>query len=93
MTRAEKQVRFDKLLDLQNAISEKKHLSYVGKAVLVLVDSESHDERYQLNARTNGGRLVHLAGEKELIGKFVYAKITHCNSWALFGTAEEVIAK
>ena len=93
MTRAEKQIRFDKLLNLHNAISEKKHLSYVGKSVLVLVDSESHDERYQLNARTNGGRLVHLAGEKELIGMFIYAKITHCNSWALFGIAEVEMEK
>ena len=93
MSRAEKQIRFDKLLDLHNSISEKKHLPYVGKSVLVLVDSESHDERYRLNARTNGGRLVHLAGEKDLIGKFVYAKITHCNSWALFGVAEEDTGK
>ena len=88
MTRAQKQVRFDKLLNLQNANSEKKHLSYVGKTIPVLADSESHDERYKLNARTNGGRLVHLAGEKEHIGKFVNAKITHCNSWALFGVIE-----
>lgn len=85
VTREQKQARFDRLLELHNSISERKHSEYIGKSVLVLVDGESHDERYKLNARTNGGRLVHLAGEKELIGKFVHAQITHCNSWALFG--------
>ena len=84
-TREEKQVRFDKLLEIQNTISEEKHSQYVGKIVRVLVDEESHDERYPLKARTNGGRLVHLHGETSLIGTFINAEITHCNSWSLFG--------
>jgi len=84
-TREEKQIRFDRLLELQNAISEKKHTKYIGKSISVLVDGESHDERYPLKARTNGGRLVHLCGAGELVGHFVQAKITHCNSWSLFG--------
>jgi len=84
-TREEKQIRFDKLLEIQNAISDKKHMQYIGKKMLVLVDGESHDERYPLKARTNGGRLVHLAGSAELLGVFIEAKITHCNSWSLFG--------
>ena len=83
-TRAEKQVRFDRLIDMQNAISEEKHSQYMGKTVRILVDEESHDERYPLKARTNGGRLVHLLGDPELIGNFIEAKITHCNSWSLF---------
>jgi len=86
-TREEKQVRFDKLIDLQNAISEEKHAQYVGKTVRVLVDAESHDERYPLKARTNGGRLVHLLGGAELLGKYVDVTITHSNSWSLFGEA------
>jgi len=84
-TREEKQVRFDRLLDLQNAISEQKHSQYTGKSVRVLVDEESPDERYPLKARTNGGRLVHLRGDAGLVGRFIDARITHCNSWSLFG--------
>jgi len=84
-TREEKQVRFDKLIELQNAISEEKHKRYIGKTVRVLVDGESHDERYPLKSRTNGGRLVHLLGEAELVGSFTGARITHCSSWSLFG--------
>jgi tRNA-2-methylthio-N6-dimethylallyladenosine synthase len=84
-TREEKQVRFDKLINLQNAISEKKHRQYVGKTVRVLVDSQSQDDRFPLKARTNGGRLVHLLGDADLVGSFTDAEITHCNSWSLFG--------
>ena len=88
VTREEKQIRFDRLLELQNAISEKKHLEYVGKSVRVLVDELSNDERYPLKARTNGGRLVHLSGGADLLGRFVNAKITRCYSWSLFGDVE-----
>ena len=70
---------------IQNAISEEKHSRYIGKTIRALVDDESHDERYPLRARTNGGRLIHLQGEKELIGSFIDVNITHSNSWALFG--------
>ena len=83
--REEKQARFDRLLEIQNAISEEKHSQYVGKTVRVLVDEKSHDERYPLKARTNGGRLVHLRGNTELEGSFIDAEITHCNPWSLFG--------
>ena len=85
VTREEKQVRFDQLLEVQNVISEKKHQLYVGKLFRVLVDGESHDGRFPLKARTNGGRLVHLLGGKDTVGHFVVAKITHSNSWSLFG--------
>jgi tRNA-2-methylthio-N6-dimethylallyladenosine synthase len=83
--KAEKQRWFDALLKLQNAISEEKHAAYVGKTLRVLVDGASEDARYPLTARTNGGRLVHLAGSNDKIGSFEDAKITDSNTWALFG--------
>ena len=86
--REEKQARFDRLLDLQNAISDKIHKRYAGRTVRVLVDEEAPGDEYPLRARTNGGRLVHLTGETELIGRFIDARITHSNSWALFGEAK-----
>ena len=85
VTREEKQIRFDRLIKLQNAISEEKHRLYIGKTMRVLVDGLSHDNRYPLKARTNGGRLVHLLGAAGLVGSFIDARITHCNSWSLFG--------
>jgi len=86
-TRAEKQVWFDKLCDAQNEISQELHREYVGKTVTVLVDSESGEEEYNLASRTAGGRLVHLKGDKSLVGQYVSAKITDSNTWALFGEA------
>ena len=87
-TRAEKQVWFDRLLEAQNEISARRHASYVGKTVRVLVDGESGDSRWPLQSRTDGGRLVHLVGDKSLIGQYVQVKITDSNTWALFGEAE-----
>lgn len=90
MSRAEKQVWFEQLVELQNEISERKHESYIGKIVRVLVDGEASHEEYPLRARTNGGRLVHLLSAPDIVGRFVDAKITHCNNWSLFG---EVLSK
>ena len=84
-TREQKQIRFDKLLEVQNRISDEKHLKYVGKTMKVLVDELSDNENYPLQARTNGGRLVHLKGNPELYGTFCNARITHSSTWALFG--------
>ena len=87
VTREEKQERFERLTELQNVISERKHEAYIGKTFRVLVDGEAKDVRFPLKARTNGGRLVHLTGKPELVGHFVDAEITLSNNWALFGNA------
>lgn len=89
-TREEKQVRFDRLLEVQNRISEEKHAEYVGKTLRVLVDGESGDERYNLTSRTGGGRLVHLKGSPALVGRMIKAKITDSRTWALFGEIEGI---
>ena len=88
LSREEKQVNFDRLLELANGISLEKHNEYVGKTVEVLVDGENTSEEYPLTSRTVNGRLVHLKGEKSLIGQYVNAKITSSSTWALFGETE-----
>ena len=85
VTRAEKQVWFDKLLDLSNRISGEKHAAYVGQTVRVLVDGETGQTPYNLSSRTKGGRLVHLAGDPALVGQFIDVKITDSTTWALYG--------
>lgn len=90
-TRAEKQKHFDALIEASNRISLKKHQDYIGKTLRVLVDGEREKgsiDGYTLSARTNGGRLVHLAGDKGLIGSFTQVKIISCSTWALFGETE-----
>jgi tRNA-2-methylthio-N6-dimethylallyladenosine synthase len=83
--REEKQRWFDELISLQNSISEEKHRAYIGHTVRILVDGLSGDLRYPLTGRTNGGRLVRLAGNPDKVGAYVDAKITDSNTWALFG--------
>ena len=86
--RSEKQVWFDRLCDAQNEISARLHSEYVGKTVRVLVDGETDDARWPLSARTTGGRLVHLVGDKNTLGTYQTVKITDSNTWALFGEIE-----
>ena len=80
--KAEKNRRFDRLVDLQNRISEEKHRAYIGSVQRVLVDGKDGD---WLTSRTDGGRLVRFAGEDSLFGKFVDVKITDCTTWSLVG--------
>ena len=91
MSRQEKQANFDRLLDLSNRISQEKHNEYVGRTVRVLVDGENAGEEYPLTARTNGGRLVHLKGGRELLGQFIDVRICSATTWALFGQTVESI--
>ena len=82
VTKAEKNARFDRLVDLQNRISEGKHRAYIGSVQHVLVDGK---DGALLTGRTDGGRLVRFAGEDGLIGSFTDVKITDCTTWSLVG--------
>ena len=83
-TRQDKQRRFDRLLELQNKISEEKHAAYIGTTQRVLIDGIDK-EPGGLTARTQGGRLVRLKAPSSLIGSFADVKITDSNTWALRG--------
>ena len=78
----EKNRRFDRLLELQNRISEEKHKSYIGSTVRVLVDGTDKD---MLTSRTEGGRLVRFRGEEALIGTYQNITITGSTTWSLTG--------
>ena len=85
LSKEEKAANFQRLVDLQNAISADKQAAYVGKTLRCLVDVLSDDPRHNLNARTAGGRLVHFSGDEALLGQFVDLRITDASTWALFG--------
>ena len=84
-TREQKQVHFDALTETANRISAEKHRAYIGTRQRVLVDGLTGREEFNLSARTNGGRLVHLKGDPSLIGRFITVEITDGNTWALYG--------
>ena len=85
-TRADKNRRFDRLVQTQNRISAEIHQAYVGQTLRVLVDGV---EDGQLTARTEGGRLVRFAGDEGLIGQFVPVEITGATTWSLTGQLPE----
>jgi len=88
-TREEKQDRFDRLLAVQNRICREINDTYVGRTVRVLIDGESEDKEYTLSARTEGFKLVHVKGDKSLIGTWADVRIEKRSTWALFGRVEE----
>lgn len=85
-TKEEKNRRFDRLLAVQNAISEEKHKALIGKTLRVLVDGKDGDK---LTARTDGGRLVRLDGEDALMGQFINVTITDASTWSLVGETKK----
>ncbi len=80
--KAEKNARFDRLCQVQNAISEEIHRDYVGKRLRCLVDGA---DREWLTARTEGGRLVRFRGDEALIGQYAWLTITGATTWSLTG--------
>ena len=85
-SKEEKNRRFDRLCNLQNTISEEIHKAYIGKTMRCLIDGEDGD---MLTARTEGGRLVRFAGNRESIGTFAPITITGSTTWSLTGTLSE----
>lgn len=85
---ADKKRRFERLLAVQNEISNQINASYVGKTCRVLVDGTGEDAEYPLTARTQGQKLVRLKGDPALIGQFVEVLIEKHTTWALFGSVK-----
>ena len=82
----EKNRRFDRLCQVQNAISEEIHRGYIGSIQRCLVDGM---DGQLLTARTEGGRLVRFAGDQALIGSFKDLRITGATTWSLTGELAE----
>lgn len=85
LTDEEKHRNFDRMLEVQNEISKRKNDSYVGKTQKVLVEGESKTSPDTLTGRTEGGKVVNFAGDKDLVGQMVNVKITESRTWSLLG--------
>ena len=82
-THEDKARRMGELLKLQEQISAKRTAAMVGKVCRVLVEEQAREG--VLNARTQGGVVVEVAGTPDLIGTFRYAKITEARNFILRG--------
>ncbi len=91
-----KHERFNRLVDIINEGSAKKNAACVGQRMKVLVECEAKRERgdglaahkqgqVTLSGRTDGFKLVNLAGSKALIGEIVEVEIISANTFSLVG--------
>ena len=80
--------RIMRLVELVNSLTRKKSEKYVGKTVEILC--EDYDEKKGLYlGRDEFGRMGYFKSEKDLIGQFVWLKITKANGISLFGEITE----
>ena len=94
-----KRRRLNVLLARQEAIGLERNRAWLGRTVDVLVDAvtpaRGHDHGSPGDAptgprvagRTRGNKLVHLAGDPELVGREVTVRIEHAGPYALRGVA------
>ena len=81
----EKSANLSKLLEVQKEIQMEINKTYLGKIYEVLADGESKTDSSLLSGRTEGGKIVHFAGDRSLIGKYVNVEITDVRSFYLTG--------
>ena len=85
ITPEEKSRRFERLLVLQNEITQQAYDKTVGKTQLMLVDGFKKPGEPLLTGRSQSNMVVDLDGAPELIGKLIKVKITRSAHWALHG--------
>lgn len=81
--------RFQELLDVLYPIFNRKNRAAIGDAVQVLIESISKTDGTRLSGRDAQGRLVHIHGDRSLIGKMIPVRIQEANSFSLFGERVE----
>jgi len=74
--RVVKQERFDRLLTVQNRISEETWQGDVGHTLEVLVEGASTQGEGQLFGRSSWNRIINFAGPPELVGRLAPVRVT-----------------
>jgi len=87
ITEAEKKANFDRLLEVQNAISLEKNKAMKGSVQKVLVEGVSKTNENVLTGRTEGNKIINFTGDKSLIGNFADVKITSVGTFNMSGEA------
>lgn len=75
--------RFERMLALQNQISNERLARFVGRKMRVLVEGVSKTDATMLTGRAAPVRPVHFAGDSSLVGHFVEVKITGSSAFSL----------
>jgi tRNA-2-methylthio-N6-dimethylallyladenosine synthase len=88
---ADKHARFNRMVELLNAISAEKNQTYVGKVTEVLIDGPAKEGTNMLTGRTPGGKLVNFPAPvgtqsgAAASDPFARVLITAANTFSLIG--------
>jgi len=77
--------RFDRLLEVQNAISKEINEKLIGQEVEVLVEGLSKNSIKKYTGRTRTNKIVNFIGSSEMIGRLVKVRIEKVQTWSLEG--------
>lgn len=77
--------RFDRLLELMNEISNKNTQKLVGTVQEVLVEQENEKLDGYVTGRLSNNTLVHLPGDKSLIGELINVSLTCAKGFYYMG--------
>ncbi len=87
----QKKERFQRLLKLQNSITEEKHLQLLRSTQEVLFEGTSKNDEHIMSGRTRSNKLVHVPADKSVIGKFYLVNITKAQMFSVSGELLEEI--
>ncbi len=85
----EKTKWFKELCDLQESIAAEHNAQMKGKTYRVLCEGESKNSADLLAGRTDGNVTIEFKGDKSLIGKFCFVKVTEPLNWIVRGELAE----
>ncbi len=82
---AVKKHRLQRLIALQNQITQQINHGLIGKEFEILVEGPSHKNRDVLQGYSREFRMVHCVGPQELRGQLVRVRATEAHLWGLTG--------
>ena len=77
--------RFDRLLEVQNEIAEKNCIKLLNKELPVLFEEVNQQDNSLITGRLENNALVHVRGNKELIGTIKNVKLTQAHGFYYTG--------
>ena len=81
LSQKEKSRRLDALIKLQNQMTTEINQGHVGRTFEVLVEGRSHKNAEMWQAQTRGGKTVHFAAHRDLVGQTVCVRVTAGHLW------------
>ena len=77
--------RFERLLKEVQEIGAKKSLQYEGTIQEILVEEVNHQDSHLVTGRLSNNSVVHVPGDKSLIGKLIRVRLTECKGFYYLG--------